>query len=155
MKTTHFKGFIMKNLSIFVAVLFAMACSIAQAQTQEKLSFKCTFGPGSSANWDTGKVLIERANFGIPNATIHFDAIDVAAGSGRMIGNAGSNDLIVLNTGAGITLIETTGAGNFSFVTIFSSHRKETRERNAVMSRHVDTPKGPFPSQYYGTCLPW
>ena len=137
------------------AVTISFILVTQPAIAQKKLGFKCTFGPGSAANWDTGKVKIDPANFGDPSVTIHFDSIDPKAGTARMISNAGSSNVVTLSTGAGVTLIEQTGTGNLSFTTIFSQKPKRSSDFVAVMSRHIDTPTGPFPSQYYGTCAPW
>ena len=140
----------------FCRVIFAMACFVVgSVNAQEKLSFKCTFGPGSAANWDTGKVEIERGNFGNPSAVIQFDAIDLEKGTARMIGNAGAADLAVMSSGAGVTLIEATRSGNYSFITIFVNRKPGAKELLAVMSRHITSSSGPFPSQYYGSCVPW
>ena len=67
--------------------------------------------------------MIKRANFGKPSTAIQYDAIDLVAGTARVIGNGGSSDVVALNTGAGITLIESTPSGNLSFVTIFRANR--------------------------------
>jgi hypothetical protein len=140
----------------FVIAILALAVAFAPlAQAQEKSSFKCTFGPGMQANWDSGKLKVEKASFGNPSVTLHFDAIDLTDGTARMIGNAGSSSVSVLNSGTSITLVEQTGALNFSFTTIFMRRIKGNPEFPAVMSRHIDTPSGPVPSQYYGACIKW
>jgi len=145
----------MRNFSILASVTLSLLLATTSATAQNKLGFKCTFGPGTVANWDSGKVKIERANFGDPNVTIHFDSIDAKAGTARMIANVGSTTVIALFTETGLTLIEQTRAGNLSFTTIFMQKPKRPSELAAVMSRHIDIPTGPFPSQYYGTCVPW
>ena len=134
---------------------FCVLFVVTNVAAQEKHSFKCTFGPGSQANWDAGKLNIERVNFGTPSVTLHFDSVDVKAGTARMIGNAGSSNLAVLDSGTAITLVEQTGALNFSFTTIFLRKTKGSSDLPAVMSRHIDTPPGPVPSQYYGSCVRW
>lgn len=113
------------------------------------------FTQGAQLKWEGGKISVDRATFGNPSATVHYDAVDVKAGTGRMIGNAGSTDLVVVSTSAGITLIEQTGSGNLVFTTVFRTRQKGTSEYAAVMSRHIDTPPGPFPSQYSGSCVLW
>jgi hypothetical protein len=131
-----------------MALLMAAAGSAAQ----EKLTFRCNLGPGASANWDSGSVSVEKDTFGKPNVELTFDAIDLKAGTGRIIGNAGGSDLVVLGGSEAITLIEQTGSGNFVFTTIFKATAKRNGEYIAVMSRHISMPGGPLPSQYHGTC---
>lgn len=116
-------------------------------------SLKCTFGPGVSAEWDSGELQVERVKWGT-TTPFHFDSIDAAEGSARMIGNAGSEDVRVLPTPNGLTFVEITAVGNLNFTTVFASVRAGTHEFHAVTSRHVSI-FGPLPSQYYGSCKAW
>lgn len=139
------------NLVAACTSLFMLA-TMQTAIAQSKLTFRCTLGPGTSANWDSGSVAIERGNFGKPTVVVTFDSIDLSAGTGRVIGNAGASDLVVLSGSQSFTLVEQTGTGNYVFTTIFQAKAHSTGEYIAVMSRHMATPSGPFPSQYHGTC---
>jgi hypothetical protein len=146
----------MRILSLMMAGVAVFGVGVASSvHAQPKLSFKCTFGPGAVGNWDAGSVKIDRGNFGNPTVVLHFDNVDPTAGTGRLIGNAGSSDLVVLTSGAGLNFIERTGSGNFVFTTIFRAKARGSNDFIAVMSRHMETPTGPFPSQYHGTCAAW
>lgn len=135
-----------------LTVTFAVFCVSGAVVADDKLTFRCSFGPGASANWDSGSVSVLRGNFGSPNVSVTFDAIDLVAGTGRLIGNAGASDIVVLASGAGLTLIESTDTGNYVFTTIFADKAKASGEFIAVMSRHMSFDGRPFPSQYHGTC---
>lgn len=50
---------------------------VPMVMAQDKSGFQCTFGPGSQASWDTGKLKIEKTNFGNPSAALHFDSVDI------------------------------------------------------------------------------
>ena len=135
---------------ISLVVLSPYESAIAEG----KYTFRCSFGPGASANWDSGAVSVTRGNFGSPNVSVTFDAIDLVTGTGRIIGNSGASDVVVLTSGAGLTLLENTGTGNFVFTTIFTDRTRATGEYIAVMSRHMSISGRPVPSQYHGTCTP-
>lgn len=119
----------MQPINILTAVLSAVILGAAQpADAQEKLTFRCTFGPGSAANWSSGSLAIEKGNFGKPSVDITYDAIDVKAGTARIIGNAGAADLVVLQSNEALNLNDQTGSGNYVFTTIFSAKRRGTAE---------------------------
>jgi len=145
------KGSDMSNLNRFFVAMVVTMGSIGEVEAEEKFTFRCTFGPGIVANWDEGVVSISPGNFGKPDVTLIFDAIDPVARTGRMIGNAGATDLAVISTSVGTTLVEKTGNGGLVLTTIFTEKSLDNGKLSAVMSRHI-TFGGPFPSQYYGTC---
>lgn len=132
--------------------LVLLASSTAASHAQEKLSFRCTFGPGASANWDSGSVSINKGTFGQPNVVSIYDAIDLKSKTGRHIGGAGASDVVVLTNPDAITLFEQTNSGNLVFTTIFRARSQQNGEHIAVMSRHVSIMGDPLPSQYHGTC---
>ncbi len=98
-------------------------------------SLKCTFGPGTNADWKSGDVKVKKSRFDV---TLHFDSINLKAQTARMIGNAGSADVIVLPTMSGITFIEKTGIGNLAFTTVFTNYKKGETSFIAVTSRHMN-----------------
>ena len=115
-------------------------------------SLKCEFGSGSYADWKGSKAKVKKDNF---DATIIYDSIDLKTSKARMIGNAGSIDVVVLATGTGLTFIEETGAGNIHITTVFASYAKGTKDFIVVTSRHLMFISKPLPSQYHGTCKVW
>lgn len=131
-------------------LLPAWAADTAHEQLIRARSLKCTFGPGTVADWETGKPKLLSDNFG-SGRTIHYDAIDIKNGRARTIGPSGAADLPVTVGAYGLTFTESF-IGGISTTTVFSSYKKGTREFVAVLSRHVALMGPPIPSQYHGTC---
>ncbi|BAV33842.1 hypothetical protein SCL_1537 [Sulfuricaulis limicola] len=141
----------MRTLIALLAVsLFipAWADDAAHEQLLRAKSLKCTFGPGTIADWEKGKLKLESDNFG---KSINYDAIDIKNGRARVIGPSGASDLTVTAGAYGLTLTESF-IGGISVATVFSDFKKGTREFVAVLSRHVGVMGPPIPSQYHGTC---
>jgi hypothetical protein len=109
----------------------------ATSHAQGTLSFRCTFGPGASASWDSESVQVEKGNFGGANTASIFDTIDLKGGTGRHIGSLGSSDLVVMASSDAITLFEQTDSGNLIFTTIFRAISKQNGKHIAVTSRHM------------------
>jgi hypothetical protein len=81
-----------------------------------------------------------------------FDSLKAGkTGNARLIGNAGSSDILYFRTAAGITLIETTGMGGVNTTTVFNAQPQGGRFK-AVHSRHLEGITGLMLSQYYGLC---
>jgi hypothetical protein len=104
-------------------------------------------------NWKGKTVKVEPDNS--HSGTSHFDSIDLQTKTARLIGNAGAGDVSILLGVSGLTFIEQTGAGNFSFTTIFPFYKQNTTEFIAVTSRHMNLIKYLLPFQYHGTCKVW
>jgi hypothetical protein len=141
------------------SLLFLTTAAIAEGDPFKALisakSLKCQFGPGSVGRWSGAKASVSHDNW---DSTLHLDSIDAKAGKARVIGNAGASDVAVLVSGSGITFVEETGFGNFVFITVFavfSVGGPGPDELYAVMSRHMNLPGGPLPSQYHGKCRVW
>jgi hypothetical protein len=143
------------------AVAFVLIASFASSATASEDTFsrlvgsrslQCTFGPGASADWKSGKPFVQENKF---DTVLQFDAIDLKAKKARLIGNQGASDVAALVTPAGVTFIEETGFGNLSITTVFSDYAKGTREFVVVHSRHIGGLGSPLPSQYHGTCKVW
>jgi hypothetical protein len=141
---------VMRQTFLVLAAAIGFVGLVPRADAQTLLSFRCTFGPGVFANWDNGKLKIERGNFGKPSVELVFDAINLKSRTGRMIGNNGAADLVVISSDP-LTLLEVTDAGNPILTSIFIQDAETVNRIPAVMSRHVSF-FGAAPSQYYGHC---
>lgn len=113
-------------------------------------SLKCRFFLMETVKWTGAQPKMES---GEEELMLHFDSIDQKAGTARMIGNEGADDVSVLGRSANITIVERTDFGNFTFTTIYPDF--QNGEFVAVHSRHIDLPNGPRSSQYHGTCKVW
>lgn len=133
-------------LSVFIP---AWASDAAHEQLLRAKSLKCTFGPGTVADWEKEKPKLESDNFG---KAVNYDAIDLKNESARVIGPSGASDLAVTAGVYGLTLTESF-IGGVSITTVFSDYKKGSREFIAVLSRHVGVMGPPIPSQYHGTCI--
>ena len=112
-------------------------------------SFRCNFSDGFSTNWDSGKASSVR---GGKMAEMVFDQLDTKNGTGRMIGNAGVENVQVIRGDGSIHILERTPTGNLNITTIFGPIQKNPNEFPVVHSRHINIMGGPFPSQYVGLC---
>jgi hypothetical protein len=136
------------------AVLVALVLvDSAQAQDATRLhsarTFRCSFEVMASADMRSAspEVSVRRESF-----ELVFDQINVEAGTGRMIGNQGGEDVRVIGTTEGITIIEVLGSGFLQVTVIYLAQNADRRFR-AVHSRHTALFGGePVPSQYYGSC---
>ena len=115
-------------------------------------SLKCSFGPGTHADWSGDEVKVHTSRYDV---TIHFDSIDLKSQTARMISNAGSADIVVFPTPSGVTFIEKMLSGNISITTVFTRYKKGETSFIAVTSRHMNLMSNPLPSQYHGTCKVW
>ena len=94
---------------------------------------------------------IKEGNWG-KGGTVVFDSIDTKRGTARIVGNAGAGDIAVLRTVDGLTFIEETLLGTVNVTTVLARPLESTNRLVAVMSRHITSFGGPFPSQWHGTC---
>ena len=115
-------------------------------------SLKCTFGPGSQADWKGGRLKLELVDGGLPES--HFNSIDLQKGTARLISNIGAADVAVLLSLKGISFLEETGSGNFNFTTVFAESSSEGGFI-VVTSRHLHLISAPFVIQFHGTCKVW
>jgi hypothetical protein len=132
-----------------------MAWSLFAAQPPAELflstrSLKCEFPFLAVTDWenDTPTPVLKKQEF-----AFHLDSIDLSAGSARIIGSAGSEDLVVVSGDQVVHFIERTLSGNLNVTSVFSS--RVAGKFKAVHSRHVFIVGGPLPSQAYGYCQPW
>jgi len=142
----------------FAAVgVFCLICLPGQVQCQQEpitqlvsaRSLECLFGPGTVAEWKAQRFTISQDLW---KGDTHFDSIDPKGGKARLIGNQGATDVLVLPSSSGLTFVEATSAGNFSFTTVYASHCGAAGIFSAVMSRHMNLLGEPLSSQYHGTC---
>ena len=150
-------GYIMKRLAYFLLALTSVTLpALAADETFSSLinarSLRCAFGPGASADWETGKPVVKSDKFEV---VLQFDGIDLKDGKARMIGNQGASDVVVILTPRGITFLERTESGNLSVTTVFTDYARGTHDFVVVHSRHIGGLGSPLPSQYHGTCKVW
>jgi hypothetical protein len=112
-------------------------------------SFRCNFTDGLVTNWESGKTTSKRDG---KMTEIVFDQLDTKKGTGRMIGNSGSENVQVLNGDGSIHIVERTLSGNMNITTIFTPSQKNPMEHPVVHSRHLNFFGGPLVSQFVGFC---
>ena len=113
------------------------------------LTFRCSFPVNANADMRQApaKVAIARDAF-----ELVFDQVNPVKGTGRMIGNNGGVDVIVIDATEVITILERTPSGVVQLTAIYSA-RQQDGTFKAVHSRHSAAFGGePIPSQYYGSC---
>lgn len=155
------EGHPMRTLALVLAVPLYATTLLAQDRPalDDISSLRCTFEsriviprwePGSEPELDVGKDS-EPLQFFV-------DSIDRENRKARMIGNAGSADLIVIPTLELLHLIERTPVGGLNLLTIERqlSDSGQSSSFRAVYSRHAAVLLGHWiVSQYYGSCQSW
>lgn len=144
----------MKKLLI---ILFLLIPVDSWGNTSETLfnakTLKCKFTVGGNGFWENGKLTYAKKR----KETWGFfiSEIDKKNQTAKIIGNAGSEDLIMLSQGPkGFTFIEITSTGNLAFTTVFKNLAKTNDGIDhfiAVHTRHMEIIE-PMPSQSHGTC---
>lgn len=126
--------------------------------TQAKLfaarSLRCVFQVGRMAIGKEGTFSFQDGPFNNDGGNLQLDGIDLKAGTARVIGNAGAEDVQVLAMANGINFIELPGA-TLNLYTVFSAPTGQKDEFYAVTSRHAKLAGVPAPSQYTGKCKIW
>jgi hypothetical protein len=143
-------------MRLFAAALLLVASqAIAQTADEAALvsvkSLKCEF-PSLVVNaWEKDHPMpqLEKQDF-----TFHIDGIDLSQKKARMIGNAGSENLITVVGNGVLHFIERTPSGNLNITSVFAA-RSKMHKFKAVHSRHVFLIVRPLPSQAYGYCQTW
>ena len=114
----------------------------------DSLSFNCKFSDGISTNFDSGSPKSkDGGNF--PDTI--YDQINPKEGTGRLIGNVGAVDVMVLQGYQSVNIVEITPVGNMTFTTIFNGLPNKDGLFPVVHSRHLNM-MGAFVSQYVGLC---
>ena len=155
------EGHPMRTLALVLAVPFYATTLLAQDRPtlDDIRSLRCTFEsrvvtpswePGSEPELDVGKDS-EPLQFFI-------DAIDRENQKARMIGNAGSADVIVIPSFGVLDIIERPPRGGLYLLTIIEGQLSDSGLSSslpAAYSRHGILFGRFIVSQYYGSCQPW
>ncbi len=128
----------MKRQALLALLLAAFA---GQAHAAPR-SIKCEFNDGVFRSWSETTKLVR------DGLSLVFDSINANKGTARLIGNAGTADVMVAASTGHINFIEMTGSGNMNLTSVYVFKS----EMRAVHSRHVGSAERPMFSQYYGTC---
>ena len=145
----HMRRFALLLLMIAAASGSGHAADDTFVRLVSARSLRCSFGPGSTVDWESGKPVVKDAKF---EAVLQFDSVDKKNGKARLIGNQSAADVTLQLTPRGLTFVEETGSGNSSITTVFPDDAKGTRDFVVVHSRHISGLGSPLPSQYHGTC---
>jgi len=112
-------------------------------------TLRCQFTASSIVSWENGDpevVVIEGGEF-----ELLFDSIGER--KARLIGNVGSDDVLVARTAMGLNFIERTSGGSWNTTTVFKHRENEVDgDFAAVTSRHSIAPFWPTAYQHYGKC---
>lgn len=126
----------------------------ARSELLAAKSLRCRFGPGVVTKWVGGKPIVGKADTLTGEyAVAIFDAIDLAKGSARSIGNVAAGDVAAVRNSAGITFLDA-GTPTFDVVTVFGV-LLAPHEFAAVDSRHFKFLDNIAGEQYYGSCSIW
>ena len=112
-------------------------------------TYRCSFPVNASVDMRVLplKPTVQRQQF-----DLIFDQVDLQKGTGRLIGNQGGSDVVVVPAAQAITLVESVGSGVLQITVIFAAKNADG-SLQAVHSRHTVGFGGePIPSQYYGSC---
>lgn len=150
-----------RRISILLAAVVFLSRAHAQQadDAYERLvsatSLRCELTKGTQASWDSGDLTLAQSDSGA-SGEVTFDSINHKRGTARLIANAGATDVKVMASSTGLTFVEKTDVGNWNFTTVFAHYDAPGSRRFVVVeSRHttLSTLIGPFPSQYYGSCV--
>lgn len=136
----------MKYIFTLVCLLIPSLAFSAQNDWEGVKTLKCTFNNG--AYLDDKNIKITDKPFG-DNPTLIIDSINIKNKTARAIGNAGADNVVILDSGEILTLIDKTMSGNLIFTGI---SKKDDGKFYIVTSRHTLIGKEPVFSQSYGTC---
>lgn len=122
-------------------------------------SLRCTTITSTNTDWAQGKPVVQVSAV-VSMAPMVFDAINRQAGTGRMIGNAGATDVVVISNDAGFHFIEVTNSGNLMVTTVFRARAAglPPGEFAFVHSRHWsltvpdDAQSRIAPNEHQGRC---
>ena len=138
------------SLFAFSAVAGPLDVFVRDEKLFSAQTIRCPFPVATGANWDDGEPIVK--SFKRDNKfLLLFDSIGEK--KARLIGNAGSEDVLVIRTDMGLTFIEKTPSGSWNTTTVFVYREKDLRGRfTAVTSRHLNFTFKPYTSQSYGKC---
>jgi hypothetical protein len=135
-----------------------LACLLTLVPTlihAEASTYRCTFGEGITAEWESGRLKTKRSSLSEdPAGLLIFDQIDPREGTARGLGNSGAVDLAVLKSPESLSFLEITPSGNVVLTSIFTGMQSDDGSVPAVVSRHIRLAQDvALPQQYYGTCI--
>ena len=148
----------MKTFALVLLVIFfsTTAPFATPDQALQRLvsarTLKCEFGPGTAGQWENGQFKVVSGTFGTDgkNGTVHFDSLNIKAGTARAIAN-GATDVAVQVDAKGLTFVERPDRGVVIVTTVFAAG-DGTGAFPAVFSKHIELLTIPLPQQYYGFC---
>jgi hypothetical protein len=136
-------------LSTFSVVAGPLDVFVQDEQLFNAQTLRCQFTTVSIAGWRNGDpevVVVEGGEL-----ELLFDSISEE--KARLIGNIGSDDVLVARTAMGLNFIEQTSGGSWNTTTVFKHRENEVGGSfAAVTSRHLVAPFWPNAYQNYGKC---
>ncbi len=137
------------------SLFIALVSSASLASEGGKHKFVCDFEYGATKNFDGQNGYSSSAS---KIGRVVFDQIDFSSKTGKVIGNAGQEDvsLIAWENEQGmlkVHILEKSEAFNIMFTSIYIDQKSNGKKFPAVHSRHVSIGGGsPSPSNYLGYC---
>lgn len=138
---------------LIAAAPFSLPSSAAGAQDKVSAfsasTYRCAFPVNASVDMRAAplKPVVQQKPF-----DLIFDQVDLQKGTGRLIGNQGGSDVVVVPAAEAVTMVERVGSGILQITVIFAAKNADG-SLQAVHSRHTVAFSGePVPSQYYGSC---
>lgn len=152
------KPYLIASLPALFLIMHPFAVS-AQGDLDLLLSAKtirCSMEQGATSEFDGEKVSFKRGKFSKnpEDSLVTYAKIDLKQGTALIIGNAGTDDVIVRTAEMGLNFIAFTGSGAIVTATIFSN-RDVDGNYFYVTSRHTQLSLGittSLPSQWTGLC---
>jgi hypothetical protein len=112
-------------------------------------TIRCDRFRGTVATWGETRASTSPDTSG---PTLVFDQIDLAKGTARFVGNAGTSDVTVQATRSGLLITEMTAIGTPQVTFIYNISHETAGTYLVTHSRHTSLPGSPLPSQYHGVC---
>lgn len=129
-------------LAVVLASVSAYAAAPAAPRVPVSTKLVCEFDEGVFRAWG------DRTTANQNRLVLVYTFDPKSPTSARLVGNAGSADVMMAVTRSTINFVETTASGNLNSTTIY----RGPPPSKAVHSRHTGTPGQPFLSQMYGSC---
>ncbi len=151
-------------MKVFICILWAVLIlpqlAFAQTDNLSRLlnakTIRCNIEEGYTSTFDGQKRSFEKGAFSKnpEDSILTYIKIDLEQGSALVVGNAGTDDIIVRPGATGLNFIDFTNAGAMMTSTIFSN-RYPDGGYFFVTSRHSQLSLGDttsLPSQWIGKC---
>jgi len=150
----------MKYISLALLLISFTITSASAANTLENLlnakTIRCTVKDGYTSEFKGSKITTEKGVFSSKpeDNVLTVAKIDFKKGTAIVIGNAGTDDILIRPGEVGLNLIDFTSSGALISGTIYSNTNSEGNYFY-VTSRHTQLPGDPalsMPSQWTGFC---